>query len=271
MEPKRASVAKTTILPRAFRAVNSIPQLALLLLLGSVLPSFPQALLQQNFNQSTSLGDYFNLTAPTTAQFNSISGTAGAGATVMDIASQVGLGTSLVLSRPGAGLVSVVHTTDLAASVGAVVDQMRSTTGRIKPVADSVLFSQLGTNLSAAFVLALTVFLLCFTTQAANWSSWAGFSDFRGIKYRPKVDFKANGKTIWHVEVGNHYAQPAHLSCVLTPAGGTEAGTTDRISIRPEASTSAFFVLPDQAGGRVQFKIGKVRLGKDEGAYYRGE
>ncbi len=129
--------------------MNRIPQLALLLLLGSVLPSFPQLLLQQNFNSATSVGSYFNLTAPTTAQFNSISGTAGAGATVMDIASQLGLGTSLVLSRPGAGSASVVRTTDLAASVGAVVVQMRFTPGQIKAVANSVLSFQLGTNFSA--------------------------------------------------------------------------------------------------------------------------
>lgn len=250
--------------------MNRIPQLAPPRM-GSVSPSFRQLLLQQHFSSSTSVGSYFNLTAPTTAQFNSISGTAGAGATVMDIASQVGLGTSLVLSRLGAGSVSVVRTTDQGASAGAIVDRMRSTTGRIKPVANSLLFSQKGTNFSAAFVLALTLFLLSFTTQAADWSSWAGFSDFRGIKYRVKVDSKANGKTIWHVEVGNHYAQPVHLSCVLTPAGDTKAETTDRISVRPGASTSAYFVLPDQAGGRVLFKIGKVRLGKDEGPYYRGE
>ena len=126
-------------------------------------------------------------------------------------------------------------------------------------------------SISAALILVLTLCLLSFTSQAAAWSSWAGFDDYRGIKYRAKVDSKANGKTIWHVEVANHYAQPVHLSCVLTPAGDTKAEMTDRISVRPGASTSAYFFLPDQAGGRVQFKIGKVRLGKDEGPYYRGE
>ena len=49
-----------------------------LLLLGTVLPSFSQPLLQQNFNSSTSVGNYFNLSTPTTGQFNSIAGTAGA-------------------------------------------------------------------------------------------------------------------------------------------------------------------------------------------------
>ena len=120
-----------------------------LLLLGTVLPSFSQPLLQQNFNSSTSVGNYFNLSTPTTGQFNSIAGTAGAGALVTNIASEAGLGTSLVLSRAGAGSVSVVRTTDLAASVGAVVVQMRFTPGQIKAAANSVLFFQLGTNFSA--------------------------------------------------------------------------------------------------------------------------
>ena len=129
--------------------MNRILLPALLLLLGAALPSFPQALLQQNFNTSTSVGDYFNLTSPTAGQFNSIAGTAGAGVMVMDIASEAGLGTSLVLSRAGAGSVSVVRTTDLAASVGAVVLQMRFTPGQIKAIANSVMLFQLGTNFSA--------------------------------------------------------------------------------------------------------------------------